>query len=85
MAIFFPKAFPPMVSAAIVAVTINEVITGSSANDFAMFDAIKTLNDPEITPQMSPMTSLQNDPTLSAFRLKVTATLAPLTFLALME
>ena len=37
--------------------------------------------DPDITPHISPNTSLQKDETLSAFFFNLTATLAHLTFL----
>ena len=45
--------------------------------------AIVTPADPDIIPHISPITSLQNDDTLAAFFLKLTAVLAPFIFLEL--
>ncbi len=76
-------ALPPIVREA-----ISEVITSptqkiSKLYIFPIVEVMATPTVPDTMPQISPMTSLQKDDTLSAFFLKDTAFLAPLIFLAL--
>lgn len=59
-------AFPPIVSAAIIAVIISPTQKISRSYVSEMVAVIVTPADPEIIPHISPITSLQNDDTLSA-------------------
>ena len=85
MATPLPAAFPPIVNDAIKAV-IHKV-TGRTGilKVLAIESATVTPAEPEIIPQISPITSLQKDETLLAFFLNNTAVLAPFTFLAPIE
>lgn len=85
MAILFPSAFPPIVTDAIKAVTIREVKNGFHPKWEENAVAIITPADPETIPQISPITSLQNEETLSAFLMNFTAKALPFTFLELIE
>ena len=60
-------------------------MNGSSLSALDNAAATITPAEPDIIPQISPITSLQNDDTLSAFFLNLTATSAPFTFLAFIE
>ena len=61
----FPIAFPPIVAAAIVAVVIKLVNNKFKLNFVDNVAAISTPADPDMIPQMSPITSLQNDDTFA--------------------
>ena len=85
IAIFLPIAFPPIVRDEIIEVNNKDRIKKF------IFSAVLNLVDmaiqqaPDITPQISPITSLQKLDTLSVFCLNFTASFAPLTFLAAIE
>lgn len=79
----FEIAFPPIVSEAIVAVTINPTNKMSKLYDSDIALVIVTPAEPDMIPHISPITSLQKDDTLSAFFLNNTAFLAPFIFLEL--
>ena len=83
MAILFDTAFPPIVSEAIIAVIISPTQKMSKLYVFDIVAVIVTPADPDMIPHMSPITSLQNDDTLSAFFLNDTAFFAPFIFFEL--
>ena len=85
MAIPFPSAFPPIVIAEIIPVTTRIVIKELRWKVRAREDAIILPAVPEIIPQISPTTSLQNEDTLSEFFLNFTATSAPFILLEFIE
>lgn len=76
-------AFPPIVNAAIMAVIISPIQNISRLYVFDMVAVIVTPAEPDMIPHMSPITSLQNDDTLSAFFLNDTAVFAPFIFFEL--
>ena len=67
MAKLFPIAFPVIVKDAIVAVVINVMTNSLMSVSFIRIVVMITPADPEITPQISPITSQQKEDTLSAF------------------
>ena len=85
IAIFLPIAFLPIVRDEIIEVNNKDRIKKF------IFSAVLNLVDmaiqhaPDITPHISPITSLQKLDTLSVFCLNFTASFAPLTFLAAIE
>ncbi len=81
----FPIALPPIVRAAIVAVTNNDTINRFISNFEAIEVATATPAVPDTIPQISPTTSLQIDDTLSEFLINLTAIFEPFTFLAFIE
>ena len=83
MAILLKNAFPPIVNDAVIAVIINPMYSGLIFNLFDREEVIVTPAEPDIIPQISPITSLQKDDTLSAFFLNDTAFLAPFIFFEL--
>ena len=75
-----------MVSPEVSAVTARDVTTiGRKLNAACICTTITAPVEPEMMPQMSPTTSLQKLDTLSAFRIRFRASLAPGVFLAAME
>ena len=85
IAILLPTALPPIVIDATNAVIINDTIKRLKLNLFDIIIAIDTAVDPEIIPQISPITSLQKLDTFSAFLINFTASFAPLTFFEAIE
>jgi|GEM_PF-2343827 len=84
MPIFFAKAFPPTVNAAIIApvmVSISEILP-LEANSLYTMEVPAT---PLTTPHISPITSLQKLDTRGALRIRIKDCLAPLIFLEAME
>ena len=85
MAILFPKAFPPIVKAAIKLVIISVTVNIFNFNFEAKSIPIVPAAVPDKIPHISPMTSLQKLDTLELFSISFNATRAPLTFLAAIE
>ena len=83
MAILLHIAFPPMVREATTPVITSPTQNMSRLYVFEIVAVIVTPAEPDIIPHMSPITSLQNDDTLSAFFINDTAVLAPFIFLEL--
>ena len=70
MAKFFPYALPPTVSAETIAVIIRLITRALlSENDVNILIAIEAERPPDITPAISPITSLQKLETFSAFHI----------------
>lgn len=78
-------AFPPMISDETSEVIIKDTIKKFIFRIILVALAIETQQAPDITPHISPITSLKKLATLSVFFLNVTANLAPFTFLAAIE
>ena len=78
-------ALPPIVNDDTNDVANRDTIRKLIFRVVLMVLAMGTQQAPDITPHISPITSLQKLATLSVFFLKVTANLAPLTFLAAIE
>lgn len=78
-------ALPPIVRADTIDVAKRDIIRKFIFSVLLKLLAIATQQAPDITPHISPITSLQKLDTLSVFFLNVTANLAPLTFLAAIE
>ena len=85
MAAVFPKAFPPMVNAAIIAVISKLVINRFRWKEFAKMVDKATPAEPLIIPHISPITSLQKLDAFSLFLISFTAILAPRTCLVAIE
>ena len=77
----FPHALPPIVKVEIIAVISKVMGSVGRLNLSDIIIAIDRPVDPLIIPQISPITSLQNDDTLSDFFIKFTAIEAPFTLL----
>ena len=67
------------------AVVIKVVSKGEKDNVFDKLTDTIVPADPDIIPQISPITSLQKEDTLSDFLISFTAVFAPFTFLELIE
>ena len=78
-------ALPPIVRADTIAVDSSDIIKKFIFNTLLKLVDMATQQAPDITPHISPMTSLQKLDTLSVFFLNVTASFAPFTFLEAME
>ena len=78
-------ALPPMVKADTIEVVNSDISKKFIFVILLIPDAIDTQQAPDITPHISPITSLQKLDTLSGFFLNVTASFAPFTFLEAME
>ena len=78
-------ALPPIVRADTVAVASSDIIRKFIFNTLLRLLEIATQQAPDMTPHISPMTSLQKLDTLSVFFLNVTASFAPFTFLEAIE
>ena len=85
MAIFLPKALPPMVSDDIKAVMMRVINSPLIFVILISNATIVTPALPDIIPQISPITSQQILDTLLAFLISFTPTLPPRTLLALIE
>ena len=87
MAKVLPIALPPTVSAATVADMVRVMSLGQEKPGMVAITSAAIMADaePDTTPQISPMTSLQMELTLSALRSSLIASWAPGTFLAAME
>lgn len=83
IAILLQNALPPIVKEAMIAVIIKPTQKICKLYIFDIVAVIVTPAEPDIIPHISPITSLQNDDTLSAFFLNDTAFFAPFIFLAL--
>ena len=77
MAIFFPTAFPPMVSPETSAVTTRDSSTLSTDRCRSNSTTITAAVVPLTMPQISPTTSLQKLLTLLAFRIRRRDSRAP--------
>ena len=78
-------ALPPIVRADTVAVASSDIIRKFIFNTLLRLLDMATQHAPDMTPHISPITSLQKLDTLSVFFLNVTASFAPFTFLEAME
>ena len=78
-------ALPPIISEDTNEVIIRDTIKKFMFNNILMVLAIDIQHAPDITPHISPITSLKKLATLSVFFLNDTAILAPFTFLAAIE
>ena len=78
-------ALPPIVRADTIAVASSDIIRKFIFNTLLRLLDMDTQHAPDMTPHISPITSLQKLDTLSVFFLNVTASFAPFTFLEAIE
>ena len=85
MATFLPMALPPIVNPEMSAVTTVDTTILRQPKLFCSSTTMTVAVEPLTMPQMSPTTSLQNEATFSALRMRYSASFAPLTRCAAIE